>query len=99
MTVTKKATDSPFEQNEVPEAKNVAGRSVPTEPVKSESPARKQEEEIIPQSYVWLANGQVLLVNDEDVPPGPSGGFGHFQRGGMVHQIVAVYPREEKAEK
>lgn len=74
--------------------------AAPTTTSKSEAKSRVQDEETIPQSYVWLANGEVLLVNDEDLP-GASGAHnphGHWEKDGTVYQVVAVYPAGEKAE-
>ena len=48
------------------------------------------------QSYVWLADGTVLRVKNEDLPQGGHLTMGHWQRGDKVFQIVAIYPVEEK---
>lgn len=74
--------------------------SAPTESVKQDRPVKVEEEEVIPQSYVWLANGNVLLVDDENLPgtAGPDNLFGFWHEnvdgGTKVHQIVNVYPVE-----
>lgn len=77
------------------------GRSAaPQETSKSEAPKRKVEEDKVPQSYVWLANGEVLRANDEDLPgsAGHMNPHGYWQKDGSVYLIVAVYPCEDKAE-
>lgn len=74
-----------------------SGRKVaPTEPSKSEARTPEAEEEEKPQSYVWLVNGEVLLVNDEDLPghAGHGAENGYWEKDGKVFQIVNVYPRE-----
>jgi hypothetical protein len=74
-----------------------SSRNVPTESVKQDRPVQEEEENLTLQSYVWLANGEVLLVDDEDAPT-PSGGtnapYGHWQRGNQVHTVIGVYPAE-----
>lgn len=70
------------------------------EPVKQDLPVREDKPEQVPQSYVWLADGSVLRVNDEDLP-GASGAqnpFGHWQRGNKVYEVVGVYPAESTVE-
>jgi hypothetical protein len=76
------------------------GRKVPTETSKSEAPAPKVEEDVIPQSYVWLANGEIVKANDEDLPghAGAGNPHGFWQKDGKVHTIVGVYPVELNAE-
>jgi hypothetical protein len=77
------------------------GRTVaPNEPTKSEAPTRKVEEDVKPQSYVWLANGEVVRAFNEDLPGFAGNGHPHgfWQKDGNVYQIVGVYPTEEKAE-
>lgn len=71
----------------------------PTKASKSEAPKRTVEEETIPQSYVWLANGEVLRANDEDLPghAGNAHPHGFWQKNGQVYTIVGIYPVEEKA--
>lgn len=75
-------------------------KAAPSEPTKSEAPARKVAEEEKPQSYVWLANGEVVRAYDEDLPgaAGAAHPFGFWQKDGSVYQIVGVYPTEDKAE-
>jgi hypothetical protein len=51
---------------------------------------------LVTQSYVWLANGDVLRVENEDLPLGGHQTLGHWQRGDKVYQIVGIYPVEEK---
>jgi hypothetical protein len=73
------------------------GRKVaPTESVKQDLPTRDESEDETPQSYVWLANGEVLRVDDEDLPTGGGTGAPHgfWQTGNKVHQVVGVYPVE-----
>jgi len=76
------------------------GRTAPTEATKSQVKVVEVDEDAIPQSYVWLANGDVKLCNDEDLPgtAGSGNPFGHWIEDGKVFQVVAVYPKEEKAE-
>jgi len=82
-----------------PEAKEVTpdGRSVaPTETVKQDKPEVVEDANAKPQSYVWLADGSVLRVNDEDLP-GASGAQcpnGHWQRGNNVYEIAFIFPTE-----
>lgn len=73
--------------------------TAPTDTVKQERPVRKAEEDVKPQSYVWLANGVVRRVFDEDLPgaSGSANPFGHWQESGKVYQVVGVYPVEENA--
>jgi len=83
-------------------AQNVStGRKVaPRETSKSEVKTRTADEDETPQSYVHLANGEVLLVNDEDLPgsAGSANPHGHWVKDGSVFQVIGVYPKEEKAE-
>jgi hypothetical protein len=99
--------DLPREDDNAPEesvkpktSKSEGSRSVPTSTSKSEAPEPKVAEEVTPQSYVWLANGEVLLVENEDLPGGSGAAnvHGHWQKDGKVFEIVAVYPAEENAE-
>lgn len=74
-----------------------SGRKVaPSEPSKSEVRTQEVPEEENPQSYVWLANGEVLLVNNEDLPShaGRGAEYGYWEKDGKVFSIVAVHPRE-----
>lgn len=59
------------------------------------------EEEPEPQSYIWLADGSVERVLDEDLPghAGVGAENGHWERDGKVYQIVAVYPVEIELKK
>ena len=93
--------DNMTETDRKPQAKAVStGRTTaPKEASKSEAPTRSEVVERTPQSYVWLANGEVLLVNDEDLP-GSSGAqnpHGHWQKDGKVYEIVGIYAVEEEA--
>jgi hypothetical protein len=70
--------------------------SAPTQTSKSEVRVQEVAEDEVPQSYVWLPNGEVLLVDDVDLPA-PAGNqtlSGHWEKDGKVYDIVAVYPRE-----
>jgi hypothetical protein len=75
-------------------------KAAPTEATKSQVKVPESKEEETPQSYVWLANGEVVLCNDEDLPgsAGNNNPHGHWMQDGKVFQIVGVYPKEEKAE-
>jgi len=77
------------------------GRDAPsTESVTQDKPETKADEVKVPQSYVWLNNGEVLRVNDEDLPgaSGAQNAFGHWQRGNKVYTVVAVHPVEDVLE-
>jgi hypothetical protein len=77
-------------------AVDTARPTAPKTAVKQDLPEKTTVEEETPQSYVWLANGQVLLVDDEDLP-GHAGGtaqHGFWQQGDKVHSIVGVYAKE-----
>jgi hypothetical protein len=64
---------------------------------KQDKPAAPDPNEgVITQSYVWLADGSVLRVENEDLPQGGHQTMGHWQRGDKVYVIVGVYPVEEK---
>jgi len=64
---------------------------------KQDKPAAPDPDEgVVNQSYVWLADGSVLRVENEDLPPGGHQSLGHWQRGDKVYQVVGVYPVEEK---
>lgn len=52
----------------------------------------------VPQSYVWLADGSVLRVANEDIPQPGHMTLGHWQRGDKVYEIVGVYPIEENGQ-
>lgn len=75
-------------------------RTAPNEPTKSEAQTRPAPEEVRPQSYVWLANGEVLRCYNEDLPgaAGNAHPFGFWEKDGNVFTIVGVYPVEDKAE-
>lgn len=91
------ASDIPGPQNfEERRAVDTGRGPAPTESVKQDLPPKVEEEEETPQSYVHLANGQVLLVDDEDLPgsAGHQNQHGYWQQGNKVHTIVGVYPKE-----
>jgi hypothetical protein len=81
-------------------AKTVAaGRTASAETVKQDLPEVKEDPNANPASYVWLANGEVLRVNDEDLPAGGHGAqHGFWQKDGSAHTIVGVYPVEQDTE-
>lgn len=70
--------------------------NAPTEATKSQVRTQEVEDDQVPQSYVWLVNGEVLLANDEDLPPhsGKGAELGYWEKDGKVFPIVAVYPVE-----
>lgn len=72
----------------------------PTKTSKSDAPKPEPKEEDKPQSYVWLNDGQVLRVDDEDLPgsAGHGNAHGHWQIGNKVYNIVSVYPVETTLE-
>jgi hypothetical protein len=77
------------------------GRVAPsTEAVKQDLPPRKDDTPNVPQSYVHLANGQVLRVNDEDLPgaSGVQNPHGHWQTGNKVYEVIGIYPVETTIE-
>lgn len=84
---------------ETPENEKVStGRqTAPTETSKPDVKTVEEDEDSRPQSYVWLANGDVRRCFNEDLPQHGGGGeFGHWNEGDSVHQIVGIYPVEEK---
>jgi len=80
------------------DAQEVSGAKASAEFSKPDNP--KTPEENLPdsatQSYVWLADGSVLRVQNEDLPQGGHQTYGHWQRGDKVFLIVAIYPVEDK---
>lgn len=54
------------------------------------------EEEAEPESYVHLANGQVLRLKESDLPgyAGSNAQHGHVTLNGAVHTVIGVYPVE-----
>jgi hypothetical protein len=70
------------------------------EGVKQDKPEVKEDPNANPQFFVWLANGEILRVDEEDVPTasGSNAPFGHWQRGNDVHHVVGVYPAEVTVE-
>jgi hypothetical protein len=104
MPITKKPDTAPGAvefSDEIPSEDVTTNRQpVSAEPVKQDRPVRKSEEDSKPQSYVHLADGSVLRVNNEDLP-GASGTFnplGHWQRGNKVYEIVGIYDVESVVE-
>jgi hypothetical protein len=74
---------------------NTTPRTAPTEVTKPDLPSVIDDREAVPQSYVWLANGEIRKCNDADLPVGSGDApFGHWQEGNKVHTVVAVYPAE-----
>src|SRR3954469_9739007 len=68
-----------------------SGRSAPsTEAVTQDKPQPKEDPNATPQSYVWLVYGEVLRVNDEDLPgaSGAANPHGHWQRENKVFEVV-----------
>jgi len=65
--------------------------------VKQDKPTPKEEENREPQFYVHLANGQVLRVNESDLPShaGSNAHNGHWQTGNKVYQVIGIYPVED----
>lgn len=79
-----------------PPADDVSREEVaPTEISKPDRPAKVEEEDDKPQSYVWLANGTVKRCYNEDLPQNGGLDLGHWDEGSSVHQIVFVFPVEE----
>jgi len=60
------------------------------------TPREKNVPDAATQSYVWLADGSVLRVKNDDLPQPGHQHLGHWQRGDKVYQIVGIYPVEEK---
>lgn len=48
------------------------------------------------QFYVHTANGDVMRVNESDLPEGHGSNapFGHWVKDGKVHTVIGVYPVE-----
>jgi len=91
-----KASADAAAANEKAAKVNTGRRAPTTEAVKQDRPEPKSTEDDKPQSYVWLTDGSVVRVNDEDLP-GASGAqnpLGHWQRGNNVYEVVGVYPVE-----
>lgn len=78
-----------------------SGREAPsTDAVKQDRPEPKVDKNATPQSYVWLADGSVLRVNNEDLPgaSGTANPYGHWQRGNKVYEIVSIHGVESEIE-
>lgn len=80
------------------DVEEVKASKVPSELATQDKPTPPEEivTDAATQSYVWLADGSVLRVKNEDIPAGGHLTMGHWQRGDKVYQIVGVYPVEEK---
>lgn len=90
-------TQNPPESTPKVQEVNTGRSATPTETVKPDSRQVAVEPDVVPQSYVWLADGSVVRCNDEDLPLGNSGTVapnGHWEKDGKVLQIVGVYPVE-----
>jgi hypothetical protein len=98
---TKAESTEPTPAEPVNKTEVQTGRAAPTtETVTQDRPESKLKEVEEPQSYVWLANGQVHRVNDKDLP-GASGAqnpHGHWQTGNKVYEVVGIYPVESVVE-
>lgn len=70
--------------------------NAPTETTKSQVRVQEVEDDVVPKSYVWLVNGEVLLANNEDLPThsGKGAELGYWEKDGKVFPIVAVHPIE-----
>lgn len=90
------ATDKASKSNveEVSSSKASADFSKPDNP----PPPEENVPDSATQSYVWLADGSVLRVMNEDLPQGGHQTLGHWQRGDKVFLIVAIYPVEDKGQ-
>lgn len=73
--------------------KNVSEIATATQNITATTPAPKVEVHF----YVWLADGSVIRVKEDDLPGSAGAGapLGHWQRDNNVYQIVAVYPVED----
>ena|ERR1700733_12598666 len=82
------------------EPQQITREAPSTEPVKQDRPEPKEDPNAVPQSYVWLADGSVLRVNNEDLPgaSGAANAHGHWQRGNKVYEIVGIHPVEDVVE-
>ena len=87
-------------KNDNASAVNTGRTAAPTEAVKQDRPEPKADVNATPQSYVWLADGNVLRVNDEDLPGASGAGnpHGHWQKENKVYEIVGIYPVESVVE-
>lgn len=89
-------SDTPNKSNE-PDVVELPRENVaPTEVSKQDLPEQKEQQEVKPQSYVHLADGTVLRVNDEDLPvaSGTNNTNGYWQKGNKVFHVIGVYPVE-----
>lgn len=97
MAVDKPQFNDGTKDSEEPTAKSQTARKAPTTVSRQEIPEVKEDPNAKPHCYVWLANGEVLKVDEEDNGGRPLVG-GHWQMNGHAHEIVAVYSVEEKTE-
>jgi len=98
MPVQKKTDETPSAKPDENAGSEVqTGREVaPTETVTQDLPETVEEKNTEPQSYVHLANGTVLKVNDKDLPTPAGAGApnGFWQTGNKVHHVIGIYPVE-----
>jgi membrane protein involved in colicin uptake len=90
---TKLAADAKAKEDNATEVKAAKGNDTLAT---QDKPAVVDTAAVVDESYVWLANGDVLRVKNEDIPQGGHLTNGHWQRGDKVYQVVGVYPVEEK---
>jgi hypothetical protein len=95
--------DAPSQNEETNsrDTREVTRDTAPTGTSKQDLPEVKEDPNATPQSYVHLADGTVLRVDDEDIPDG--GGnlgapHGFWQRGNKVYQVIGVFPAESVVE-
>jgi len=83
-----------------PDVQEVKRDTAPSTLSKQDLPVSKEKEIAEPQSYVHLADGTVLRVNDTDIPASAGAGNpnGFWQRGNKVFHVVGVYPVETVVE-
>jgi len=81
-------------------AEEVQGSKASAEFATQDAPPKVEEDtsDSATQSYVWLADGSVLRVRNEDLPPAGHLTLGHWQRGDKVYLVVAIYPVEDKGQ-
>jgi|SRR5712672_1779777 len=90
---TKLAAEAKAKEDSATEVKAAKGND---KLATQDKPAVVNTSTVIDESYVWLANGDVLRVKNEDIPQSGHQTLGHWQRGDKVYQVVGVYPVEEK---
>lgn len=97
MPVTKDDKSNPPTESNAEEVKRT---TAPTTLSKQDAPVNKEKEVAEPQSYVHLADGTVLRVNDVDIPGSAGAGNpnGFWQRGNKVYHVIGVYPVETVVE-